>query len=149
MSIKEIFNIIKFIRKSDSCVILNGDLELRYFGKENKILQRFENQIMLISLGDQTPKPSNIEEAAALRIHGRAVTAGENYANEHSHSIIEEVAYGRGYKSGYMLGCHEMYEKMCDWLKKNVTFTHPRKGTEECPINFGALNDAMCSKDDD
>lgn len=144
MSIKEIFNIIKFIRKSDSCVILNGDLELRYFGKENKILQRFENRIMLISLGDSTPTPKNIGEAAALKIHGRAATAGENYANEHSHSIIEEVAYGRGYKSGYMLGYCEMYEKMCDWLKTNVKFTHPRTGEEECPINFGVLNDDMC-----
>ena len=60
--------------------------------------------------------PNTIEEAAALKIHHRAITAGENYANEHGHSIIEEVAYGRGYKSGYMQGSKEMYDKMCEWL---------------------------------
>lgn len=148
MGIKEIFRLIKFLWKSDSCVVLKDNLVLSYFGKEEKTLRKFENRIMLISLRDSTPDPKNIEEAAALRIHDRAATAGTNYAEKHGHSIIEEVAYGRGYKSGYMLGYCEMYKKMCDWLKKNVTFTHPRKGTEECPINFGALNDAMCKDED-
>lgn len=144
MNIKEVFRIIKFLHSHKSCIILNDDLELKSFGKGDKTLNRFESRIMDISLRDSYPTPNNIKEAGALRIHGRAMTAGENYANEHSHSIIEEVAYGRGYKSGYMLGYCEMYEKMCDWLKTNVKFTHPRTGEEECPINFGVLNDDMC-----
>ena len=37
----------------------------------------------------------------------------------------------------------EMIEKVCEWLKKNVTYTHPRKGTEECIINLVRLKDAM------
>ena len=37
----------------------------------------------------------------------------------------------------------ETIEKVCEWLKKNVTYTHPRKGTEECIINLGKLKDAM------
>ena len=149
MGIREIFRLIKFLRKSDSCVVLKDNLVLQYFGKEDKTLQRFENRIMLISLRDNTPNPGNIEEAAALRIHERAITAGENYAEKHANSIIEEVAYGRGYKAGYMLGSREMFDRMCAWLKKNVTFTHPRKGTDECPINFGVLTDDMCKKDED
>ena len=34
-------------------------------------------------------------------------------------------------------------EKVVEWLKKNCTYTHPRKGTEECFINLFALKDAM------
>jgi hypothetical protein len=34
-------------------------------------------------------------------------------------------------------------EKVIEWLKKNCTYTHPRKGTEECFINLFALKDAM------
>ena len=37
----------------------------------------------------------------------------------------------------------EMIDKFCEWVKKNVTYTHPRKGTEECMINLGRLKDAM------
>ena len=31
----------------------------------------------------------------------------------------------------------------CQWLDRNVTFTHPRKGTEECIINLGKFKEAM------
>ena len=27
-------------------------------------------------------------------------------------------------------------EKACEWLRKNCTYTHPRKGTEECAVNI-------------
>ena len=37
----------------------------------------------------------------------------------------------------------EMIEKFCEWVKKNVTYIHPRKGTEECVINLGKLKEAM------
>lgn len=149
MNIKEIFRIIKFLRRHESCIVINDSLTIEHFGKEDKTLDRLGNRIMLISLYERKPSSRSIEEAAAVRIHGRAITAGENYAEEHGHSIVEEVAYSRGYKSGYMIGYREMYDKMVAWLKKNLTFTHPRKETEECPINFGALNDAMCKEDDE
>lgn len=147
MNIKEIFKIIKFLRGHKSCIIINDSLVTHEFGKEDETLDHLGNRIMLISLYERLPGTSTIEEAAALRIHGRAITAGKNYADEHGHSIIEEVAYGRGYKAGYMIGCREMYDKVTTWLKKNVRFTHPRTGEEECPINFGVLNDAMCKDD--
>ena len=144
MNIKEIFRIIKFLRGHKSCIVINDSLVTHEFGKEDETLDHLGNRIMLISLYERQPGASTIEEAAALRIHGRAITAGRNYADEHGHSIIEEVAYSRGYKSGYMIGCREMYDKTVNWLKENVRFTHPRTGEEECPINFGVLNDAMC-----
>lgn len=37
----------------------------------------------------------------------------------------------------------EMIDKFCEWVKKNVTYTHPRKGTQECVINLGKLKEAM------
>lgn len=144
MNIKEVFRIIKFLRGHKSCIVINENLVIEQFGKEDEHMDHLGNRIMLIRLYEQAPGSGNIEEAAALRIHGRAMTAGKNYADEHGHSIVEEVAYGRGYKAGYMIGCREMYDKVTAWLKKNLTFTHPRKETEECPINFGVLNDAMC-----
>ena len=55
-----------------------------------------------------------IEESAALKIHSTALKEGEKYAQEHSHSIVEEVAYGRGYKSGYMKGSVDMSKEMID-----------------------------------
>ena len=61
-----------------------------------------------------------IEQKAALTIHERAITAGEDYAQSHSQSIVEEVAYGRGYKSGYMLGAKEMFEKAKQWLMDRI-----------------------------
>ena len=36
-----------------------------------------------------------------------------------------------------------MIDKFCEWVKKNVTYTHPRKGTEECVINLGKLKEVM------
>lgn len=46
-------------------------------------------------------------------------------------------------RSAVEIAREEMIEKVCEWLKKNVTYTHPRKGTEECIINLGKLKDAM------
>ena len=148
MNIKEIFKIIKFLRGHKSCIVINDSLVTHEFGKEDETLDRLGNRIMLINLYERQPGASTIEEAAALRIHGRAITAGENYAQEHGGGIIGQAAYGRGYKAGYMLGSKEMYDKVTAWLKNNLTFTHPRKETEECPVNFGALYDAMCKEDE-
>lgn len=37
----------------------------------------------------------------------------------------------------------EMINKFCEWLKKNATYTHPRKYTKECIINIGKLKDDL------
>ena len=74
---------------------------------------------------------SNIEESAALKIHSTALKEGEKYAQEHSHSIIEEVAYGRGYKSGYMCGAKEFTEKAINWLRERVNIPYDVETNED------------------
>ena len=87
------------------------------------------------------------EEKAALKIHNTALEEGKKYADHHGQSIIEEVAYGRGFKSGYMKGAvdkeEEIIEKAAEWIKKNLTFMHPRKEREVCIVNIGMFKDAM------
>jgi len=72
-----------------------------------------------------------VEESAALRVHERALTEGTNYAKTHGQSLFEEVAYGRGYKSGYMAGAVEMYEKVCDWLRERVNIPYTVETNED------------------
>lgn len=33
--------------------------------------------------------------------------------------------------------------KTVEWMKKNLTYMHPRKGIETCMVNIGAFLDAM------
>ena len=35
----------------------------------------------------------------------------------------------------------QVIEKAIEWLKKNATFIHPRKGTEECIININKFKE--------
>lgn len=120
MNIKEIFRIIKFLWKKKSCIVLDDYLVMEHFGKSDETMYKFGDRIMHINLMEQIPEPTEIEEAAALKIHDRAHVEGENYARSHGQSIIEEVAYGRGYKAGYMLGSREMYDKAEKWLKDRI-----------------------------
>ena len=50
MNIKEIYNIIKFIRKSNSCLILRNDLQLGSFGYLDDTMLKFHDEIMKISI---------------------------------------------------------------------------------------------------
>lgn len=52
---------------------------------------------------------SNIEKYAE-KIHDTALKEGKKYAKSHGQSIIEELAYGRGFKAGAMTG-YEQAEK--------------------------------------
>lgn len=72
-----------------------------------------------------------IEESAALKIHDTAIKEGEKYAQEHGHSINEEVAYGRGYKSGYMCGAKEFTEKAINWLRDRVNIPYTVETNED------------------
>ena len=49
-------------------------------------------------------------EEATRRIHNRALLEAEKYSNSHGGSITEEVAYGRGFKAGFIEG-YEQAEK--------------------------------------
>ena len=120
MNIKEIFRIIKFLWKKKSCIVIDDNLEMSKFGNRNKTLNKFGDRIMLINITEESPAPNGIEEYAALKIHNRALEEGEKYSQSHGHSIVEDVAYGRGYKAGYMLGSREMYDKAEQWLKDRI-----------------------------
>lgn len=37
----------------------------------------------------------------------------------------------------------ETINEVVEWLKKNVTYTHPRKGTKECIVNIAKLKDDL------
>jgi hypothetical protein len=37
----------------------------------------------------------------------------------------------------------ETIDKIVEWLKKNATYTHPRKGTKECIVNIAKLKDDL------
>jgi len=89
----------------------------------------------------------NREGRAAIKVHNTAIAEGEKYANEHGHSLTEEISYGRGFKAGYMLGAveteQEVIEKAAKWIENNIKFMHPRKETEVCAVNIGAFKDYM------
>lgn len=74
---------------------------------------------------------SKIEESAALQIHERALNTAEDYARSHGQSIIEEIAYGRGYKSGYMLGAKEFTEKAVNWLRDRINIPYSVETNED------------------
>ena len=74
---------------------------------------------------------SKIEEYAALQIHERALNAAEEYSKTHGHSIVEEVAYGRGFKSGYMLGAKEFTEKFVSLLRDRINIPYSVETNED------------------
>lgn len=53
---------------------------------------------------------SKSSEQAAGKIHNRALLEAEKYATSHGRSIVEEVAFGRGFKVGFIEG-YETAEK--------------------------------------
>ena len=36
-----------------------------------------------------------------------------------------------------------MIDKICNWVKENLKYIHPRKGTEECIVNVNKLRDYL------
>ena len=74
---------------------------------------------------------SNIEESVAVKIHNTALKEGEKYAKEHGQSPMEEVAYGRGYKSGYMKGVKDIYEKASQWLRERINIPYTVETNED------------------
>ena len=55
----------------------------------------------------------------AEKIHNVALQKAEEYSKTHGHTIIEEVAYGRGYKTAY-IECYD--QAIQDFLEKAEKF---------------------------
>lgn len=54
-----------------------------------------------------------------------------------------EVAEEHAYFAGSENTRKKFIEKACEWLKNNVTYTHPRTGETKCVVNLNAFIDAM------
>ena len=59
----------------------------------------------------------------------------------------DEAVYNEGYNKGKKDILTEKnlvdIDKVCEWLKKHVTFIHPRTGNRECVVNLTAFRDTM------
>ncbi len=50
MKFKDIYNIFKFIKNTESCIILRHDLQLECFGNCDDTMLKFNDEIMKISI---------------------------------------------------------------------------------------------------
>lgn len=81
-------------------------------------------------------------EEATRKIHNRAILEAEKYSNSHGESITEEVAYGRGFKAGFIEG-YEQSEK--DMKELFIQFVH-----SHYPINYtGWIQDFQRAMEDE
>ena len=79
---------------------------------------------------------SKRSEQAAGKIHSHALLEAEKYAASYARSIVEEAAYGRGFKTGFIEG-YEQSEKdtieiACEWLSRHydIDLAYFRKAME-------------------
>ena len=70
----------------------------------------------------------------AEKIHNVALQKAEEYSKTHGHSIIEEVAYGRGYKTAY-IECYD--QAMQDFIEKACEFLKSYR--QDTPDGFGYI----------
>jgi hypothetical protein len=99
-----------------------------------------------------SPVDDELEKASDEYVHStlvgspsvkkNAYKAGARWQKQQDEHTIWKLS-SANYDKGYEKGKEEMKQKMIEWLKENVTYTHPRKGTKECLINISALKDAM------
>ena len=57
---------------------------------------------------------------AVGKIHNRALLEAEKYATSHAGSIIEEVAFGRGFKAGFIEGYEQAEKDFIDLVKQYI-----------------------------
>ena len=80
----------------------------------------------------------------AEKIHNVALQKAEEYSKTHGISIIEEVAYGRGYKTAYI----ECYDKaMQDFMEKAERYLqNTLYGRVEIEVYGTLIPDIICKK---
>lgn len=74
----------------------------------------------------------------------------KEYANRHRFDgdqieLYIECHEGKikAFKAGAKWREKQIIEKVCNYLEKNATYTHPRNGTETCMINLAMLKEAI------
>ena len=76
-------------------------------------------------------------EQALESIHNHALLEAEKYMTSHGGSIVEEIAFGRGSKAGFIKGYEQAekdaIERACEYLFKHyaVNLDEFRKAMEE------------------
>ena len=50
MKVKDFFRILKFLRKTNTCLILKDDLELKMFGDYNEDMEKFHDVLMSVNI---------------------------------------------------------------------------------------------------
>lgn len=67
--------------------------------------------------------------------------AAQEYQHNHCPMVsMDELSIA--FKAGANWQKEQDMQWVCDWLKENVTYTHPRKGTTECIVNLTVFKDA-------
>ena len=56
----------------------------------------------------------------AEKIHNVALQKAEEYSKTHGHTIIEEVVYGRGYKTAYIECYDQAMQDIFNYLEANI-----------------------------
>ena len=117
--------------------------DYRLIGKpEEEIIIEYKQLLSLIdSLLQEEPK--GLDEFAKK-------ASEEQYPPEYEmpdDNWKQRAGYIKGFKAGYMKGAADKEEKIinkaAEWIKKNLTFMHPRKEREVCMVNIGVFKDAM------
>lgn len=62
---------------------------------------------------------------------------------EHNGNFCNQLPYIEGYEKAEK----DTIERVCEWLKKNATYIHPRKGIKTCMINLNALREAILEEE--
>ena len=70
----------------------------------------------------------------------------EAYPAERGH--LHDRPFQRdGFVKGYEQAEKDTIERVCEWLKKNATYIHPRKGIKTCMINLNVLREAILEEE--
>ena len=82
---------------------------------------------------------SKIAEKAAAAFHNQALLEAQKYAQLRGGDISQEIAYGRGIKTGFIQGYEQAekgtIERVIEWLKANA-HKYSLWDTEECCLDY-------------
>ena len=98
-------------------------------------------------------------EEATQRIHNRALLEAEKYSNSHGGSITEEVAYGRGFKAGFIEGYEQAEKDILSkftkehleglkWIERTGISTQPTPYHKYCKDLYKVLEELLKEKYD-
>lgn len=88
----------------------------------------------------EEPVSNNLDDAA--KSYGDEKEKKAGCGTEFTTSELIE-----SFKAGSKWNEERLINKVCDWLSKNATYTHPRKGTEECIVNISRFKEAMIGEE--